>query len=402
MQRGSSRQILIIVLVILILALLGLAIFISIRLQQSQTPPPTAAAICCGPVVCNGNSSPPNKSAGEDCNAPQTSCQQRAEEFCGVGNVANAGNSCPASCTPTSSGGVSCTNHYNGTTGFHLCPGTYQIQTCNCPSGTGTSYPSCVCNENCTTQTVTVTEAAGRDFSVNTPSCGTAQLDNSLFGGGVCAGAGQACGTTSSSSSSSGGPVCGDGVKATSEQCDPDATPTGCSTGQTCSDSCLCLTPDAPVCGDACTNNTQCPTNHSCTGGACVLNGCTATSCANGCTPLCGGPCDPGAGTSQCPLNHTCDPTSSLCVLNACLGNTSCTNNGCTLPVTALVSDEFDRILMGAALFILGILALKFKWMEKIENGLAYLNTMYIQDTNRSKRELNRTRSKFEQRFDKK
>ncbi len=200
---------------------------------------------------------------------------------------------------------------------------------------------------------------------------------------------------------------CGDGHIDTiaGEQCDPAATIPGCSTGMSCGSDCKCTT--SPVCGGACTTAADCPNNHTCTAGKCVLNGCTDATCTNGCIPKCGGPCNPALGDSQCPTAHSCSATTNTCILTACVTDpSSCSNNNCTstivIPDTAIVSDELDPILLGGGLLILGILAIKFNWITNIEDLLISWNGSAPWDRKGEGRVVKKSRSKFEQEFEKK
>lgn len=223
-------------------------------------------------------------------------------------------------------------------------------------------------------------------------------------------------------------PVCG-GDCTTNAQCPNNHQ---CQTGKcvlnTCAtDPSLCqsdrctLLPDAN-CGGTCTSNTQCPNNHTCSSGRCVLTQCTtnpAQCSADLCTVLppttCGGTC---SQTSQCPTNHTC--SSGRCILNACMNNPSCTNNGCTLPATALFDDQTDMVLIGLLLVLGGLViyqlngyqlaynfvlrsdAMKFLLLDK-ENPLRKEaeERSKLKDKNKKRREKEDDREGFERRFQK-
>ncbi len=84
-------------------------------------------------------------------------------------------------------------------------------------------------------------------------------------------------------------------------------------------------------------------------------------SCQNNCIPqFCGQPCGGPNGTT-CPTNHTCDPAQNRCVLTACLNDPTCTNNGCSLPTTAIYGDSRDYVIYGAFLILAGIAVYKLK-----------------------------------------
>ena len=141
-----------------------------------------------------------------------------------------------------------------------------------------------------------------------------------------------------------GEPVCGDPCSADTD-CPTDHT---CSTttnkcvltaclaaGASCdANNCNEVTPVNPNCGDTCSTNTDCPTDHTCSGGKCVLTLCTQsgrTCTANNCSlaPKCGDTCTTNA---QCPNDHTC--TSGKCVLNSCLSGSTCTADKCSTTST--------------------------------------------------------------------
>jgi hypothetical protein len=156
---------------------------------------------------------------------------------------------------------------------------------------------------------------------------------------------------------------------------------------------------DTPLCGDTCQNTTQCPTNHSCTGGRCVLNGCTGSTCLNGCSPLCGGPCSPG-NNATCPDNHTCT-TQGRCIITQCVNNASCTNNGCTLPNTAIPTTAFgdnsrDYLMLGALMTLIGIFTYRFKLISNW--------SLYFQQINKfnKKRKVKNFESEVEEELGKK
>jgi hypothetical protein len=158
-------------------------------------------------------------------------------------------------------------------------------------------------------------------------------------------------------------------------------------------------------CGNTCGGSNTCEPGTTCTGGKCVMNGCTTATCTNNCTPLCGGPCDPDSGIA-CPTGHSCDPTSNRCVIDLCLGNSQCTNNGCFLPATAVISDKADPILFGFLMILIGVFAYKFNLFGRMINLASNTNefgnlldafkyTNYIESTKRG-------RDKFEKKIEEK
>lgn len=90
-----------------------------------------------------------------------------------------------------------------------------------------------------------------------------------------------------------------------------------------------------PFCGMNCSNTNQCPLNHVCTNGRCVLfacsqgvsctaNQCRVTSCRSSCST-----------TDDCPFDHTC--RNSVCILNACDAGAPCDADQCTVLQTRTV-----------------------------------------------------------------
>jgi hypothetical protein len=120
--------------------------------------------------------------------------------------------------------------------------------------------------------------------------------------------------------------------------------------------------PPERQCGQTCSNNTQCGDDHSCTGGVCVLNGCTGSTCVNGCTAVCGGPCVDGDDAS-CPVNHSCQ--SGRCILSSCRGNANCTNNGCILPFTAFGDNTRDYLMLGMLFVLLGLFTYRYNMLSR-------------------------------------
>ncbi len=86
-------------------------------------------------------------------------------------------------------------------------------------------------------------------------------------------------------------------------------------------------------CGGSCTNDTECPTGHTCSGSVCVLDQClnNPSSCeSDGCTPIEVGECGDTCSTDdQCPNDHTCNE--GTCTLDQCVTDpASCESDGCT------------------------------------------------------------------------
>ena len=148
--------------------------------------------------------------------------------------------------------------------------------------------------------------------------------------------------------------------------------------------------PSVSACGGSCTDDNDCTSGHVCDGSTCKLPTCTTPgncsddacepvacgdgnadageecgetglSCGNGETCIvescicqttsCGDDC---SNSAECPNDHTC--SNGTCTLDACIDNpSSCSEDGCThIPVTALISDDVDRVLIALVAVILG------------------------------------------------
>lgn len=120
------------------------------------------------------------------------------------------------------------------------------------------------------TQTLQPGVYCGSGAAYNSAKC--TQIDPvNGNGGGVCGCKGEGTSVTNNPPRST--PYCGDGNRNNGEQCDPAATPNGCSAGSTCSNSCTCQ-----------------PTNNPCGNG--VINS--------------GEQCDFAASPTGCPAAQTC------------------------------------------------------------------------------------------------
>lgn len=194
---------------IILLTIIGIvAGVILVRQQQNLKPQAADAfAVNCSTTCANGSTfsdaCPGNSGNGGSFG----SCQQWANEACStVGSVPSTVNGSTASQCPggssgggTGGGGSSSTPPPGpGCTGGGntpmTCtgPGTYSIQTCNCPNNTSTGYPGCVCDDNCVTTSVTLAAGQTQTFGASRPACGSVQVDVNGQGG-FCIGAGQAC-----------------------------------------------------------------------------------------------------------------------------------------------------------------------------------------------------------------
>ena len=147
--------------------------------------------------------------------------------------------------------------------------------------------------------------------------------------------------------------ACGDGSVDSGETCGEPGL--SCGVGEICiTSSCICI---PSICGDPCSADSQCPGDHSCSGGTCVLDECIdnpANCTSDQCDTLdldCGDPC---SSSDACPNDHTC--SNGTCTLNICVTNpSSCSTDGCIhTPITAIISDDVDRVIAAIAMVILG------------------------------------------------
>lgn len=132
-------------------------------------------------------------------------------------------------------------------------------------------------------------------------------------------------------------------------------------------------------------------------------------SCQDNCIPqFCGQPCG-GKDGLTCPNNHVCDPSTKKCVLNACLNDPTCTDNGCKLPESAIFGDSRDYLIYAALLMILGIIMYKWNILKFAYNSKELVNELnhsLIESAENSKaekehRKIEKEREKFESRFKK-
>lgn len=203
--------------VVLLLILLGSAAGLyltqytsqDVRQQASVSAP---SAIACGTVTCKLNIPP---QAGPDCNAPFESCQERAEAYCGVGNVESLGDPPPpANC---GGGGVA-----------------------QCPDGSGPaiwcSTWSCTEDTNgdgqCTSADNGAVETIGTGIACNNPPIACGQVD--IYRGSP-GDYGSFCGTTYHDLSQCGTP--------TSLSCGQ----AGCTQNSDCQAGLQCITADNDV-----------------------------------------------------------------------------------------------------------------------------------------------------------
>ncbi len=455
-----SRKITIVVLIILTLVLAGISVYIAIRLnQQDQAPDDTSAQIqcpypgttlslgascntACGPNACDGPGGPLG------CNPCPSGTVNEGQYRCYNGDSSNpnvvadaivaCGGNAASSCTGTahcSNGSQDC-----GETGLDCggdcsaCSGTGG--SLQCPNGTGAAGGCLIflCPNGCGTDNRCQGDDVGVQIFAENGSC-SATLDGRCGQIDIMQGSnisvsnpGSFCGVkvdaVSGEQITCGLPVCNPVVTA---QCNQACTGTGqgnCASGLQCINN-VCrnpavpndadCTPDPgiPVCNEACTGTGQgnCASGLQCISGVCRNPSIPNDSdCAV--DPVCGSAC---GSNGACPVGNVCDTSRNICVLTQCLNNANCTNNGCTLPATALFSEGGDnKLLIGVFLIILGLLATQFKFdaallkftevQEKL--GLKFENKVgkniesKINNVSETKnKRVKKSRKKFEKKF---
>jgi hypothetical protein len=204
------------------------------------------------PAVCGDG----NKSATEECEkdsdcpayryCSKCVCKQYPL-ICGDGKIA-AGEECDPKATPTGcSEGLVCD-------GFCVCrePANYcgdgilsPTEECDvgigCDSGYTCDLGSCTCEE--TTTEPPPTEGYCGD--------GTVQTNEQCESSSQCS-SGQVCSNCQCADVTV--EYCGDGEVNGAEECDPQASPTGCDSGQACSQGCTCVNPPSLDCESICAN----------------------------------------------------------------------------------------------------------------------------------------------------
>ncbi len=334
----------------------------------------------------SGSTGGGSKGQGEACTPGQNQCQsglvctQPDSNQQPVCNDPGSGSSCPGSQTCTRFLSFSC----GDLTASGECFENRQVH--SSASAARSAVGSCgQWDQVCST-----TDQLCGDFEVIRDSCG---------------GTGPTTTSTSSSSSSSGSSTGTTTVTTTTTYtCNTDNFTCEAVDGNggeyTTMSACdaNCFETTNPVCGDDCTTDTQCPNNHFCSTdtGTCTLNGCTGSNCSNGCSPLCGGPCDPNV-SNACPTGHTCSTSTNTCVLNTCLNDGVNCSNGCTIiPDTALFDEENSNLLFGLMMILAGIILVRFN----IIGNVAY-TFGYIQDREgvRTKSRVASDRKSFENKF---
>ncbi|HSW89865.1 MAG TPA: hypothetical protein VLH19_03245 [Patescibacteria group bacterium] len=203
---------------------------------------------------------------------------------------------------------------------IHCPPGTYTKQQYNCPTNTGVNYPDCICSQNMTQSTVTVTDPNGQDFRTSAPSCGSTQVDI-VGSGGVCAGSGTACTT-------GGNKTCGQTCTSDSECIAKggNGSNVGCRAGLCQNLSCIGKTVPGANC--------DCSNLHSCGSPCSAAIGLCQTG--SSCRYINGSACTDNPNPSN-PTNTYCVPPNNLASthtwdLNRCVardtGNSYATLNG--------------------------------------------------------------------------
>ena len=133
-------------------------------------------------------------------------------------------------------------------------------------------------------------------------------------------------------------PFCGDGTKDPGEACDPQASPTGCTTGSTCTDNCICNVD--PYCGDSKLNTGEECENGDPSGVSCSWSTCDQTTCL--CLP-------PGLNISKavsesCIDEGTQNPSSQL------IYTITVTNTGDGIGKVRQIEDVLDSKIVTAGI----------------------------------------------------
>lgn len=241
---------------------------------------------------------------GSDCNGVVT-CTWPEVAFCNYGkctcksgsNGCTSDNHCVPSCDgelydpPCASGeDVSCSGQCSG------CNNAYEYNSC-CRK-----TPQPICGDG-TKDTGEECDNGGNNGKICTPTYGSS-----------CTYCSTVCKTETVL-----GDYCGDKKITSPEECEPQATPTGCASGKVCNALCNCETPPA-TCGDGKINGI---------GEECEPIGsvCTKDSKPGVCSSSCKCTLDPYCGDGKLDTNDECevgDPTGTQCSWSVC-NQTACT-----------------------------------------------------------------------------
>jgi hypothetical protein len=382
-MKGRSRKIFISILILLTVGLAMVSAYIAYRINQEVAPEDSAAASCeatPGCAIC-GDDGSCNKCCGEWAGT----CPEQHSWVDGWNACNNTNQDPGASCT------VSVTNDVTSFTLSDGCGSGVTISTYERPySGSGHAfYPTCITDESNGTLVSRHAGSGGSTYTAySVGKCVQIDADGEGIGQGVCR-----CvpadpepepepvgcyGDCTDNSGCQSGYSCQDG-KCVNPDC-PNETDCICPSPVECNASCdednlcpetltcvdgVCRDPNCPnetdcvcpqirTCNASCDENNLCPDSLSCIDGVCRNADCpNDTDCS--CTVDCGDPC---SSNSDCPLNHVCDPSQNRCVLEVCLNNPNCTNNGCVLPQTGIIDD--NKLPVGLFALLVGVILIKF------------------------------------------
>lgn len=399
----SSRNIAIGILGILTLLFAVASIYIGLQVTQDDTAPQDTSAQTfeCGPILCADGSE-----AGQDCTSPQN-CNARAEEFCsGVGSTV----------AQEETGAPSCEDPGDDTDPNLVCPG----------GAVGNGCLIFICNNGCGTDGRCEGDDVGVQIFTENGSCGATldgrcgQIDVVLDPRVDSPDPGFQCvkgGNQNTCNLPACNWECGDGVVDFNEECDDGNN----INDDECSNACTTNTPD-PSCGDGNLDaGEECDDGNSDDSDGC-RNDCTLPSCGDGvidtgeecddgnsvnddeCTNNCTIPTvevecgDPCSSSDECPNDHTCN--NGTCVLDLCIDNPECTNNGCTLPLpeTSIFDGESNKLLIGI-LFLL--LALLFTQLDVYNLQKMVISIGQKSNSNKSKKQEKDTVSRKRERYEK-
>lgn len=128
--------------ILLVLLVVGSGVGLYLSQQTQDLRQDASGGIRCGTITCNDG-----RTAGKDCSAPQSTCEQRANEFCGSVGYQSLGSApTEAECSAAASNPCSsCTASCSGTSCTASCPATVT----QCTTGKNTFFCSGKSNSGC-------------------------------------------------------------------------------------------------------------------------------------------------------------------------------------------------------------------------------------------------------------